>query len=160
MPPLFTQLLADRLNGTTSLTVREATDGALVQTGDVWIAPGNFHMTLARQGIDLVLKLNQDPPVNSCRPSVDVLFASVAEVMGSRALGVVLTGMGRDGRDGAAAMKATGARIFAQDEESCVVYGMPRAIVEANLADAVLPLEAIPREINSSCRELSVSLKT
>ena len=87
--------------------VRIETQGAVVRTGEVWIAPGNFHMTLARQGCELVLKLNQNAPVNSCRPSVDVLFNSVAEVIGAASLGVVLTGMGRDGRDGSAAMKAS-----------------------------------------------------
>ncbi len=151
MPPLFTQLLAERLNASTPLTVREARSGERVRPGDVWIAAGNYHMTVARQGYDLALQLNQNAPVNSCRPSVDVLFSSVAEAVGGRALGVVLTGMGRDGRDGAADMRAAGARILTQTEATCVVYGMPRAIVEANLADQILPLAEIAPAINRSC---------
>jgi len=153
MPPLFTQLLASRLDGSTALNVREARNGEVIRPGDVWIAAGNYHMTVVRKGYELELRLNQDPPVNSCRPSVDVLFSSVAEALGPRALGVVLTGMGRDGRDGASDMRTAGARILAQDEASCVVYGMPRAIIEANLADQVLPLSDVADAINRCCRE-------
>ncbi len=100
MPPVFTQLLAERLNALTSLTVREAKDGDLIQPGGVWIAPGNYHMVLMRRGVDLTVRLHQEAPVNSCRPAVDVLFNSVASVIGGRALGVVLTGMGKDGCEG------------------------------------------------------------
>ena len=152
MPPMFTKLLAERLDGMTDLSVREAVDGARLQAGDVWIAPGNYHMVVERSGTDLVIGLHQDAPVNSCRPAVDTLFASVAKVFGSRALGVVLTGMGRDGRDGAALMRSAGGRILAQDEASCVVYGMPRAVAEANLAERLVPLQDISAAINGSCR--------
>ena len=148
MPPLFTKLLADRLNETCALSVREAVDGALIEPGAVWIAPGDFHMRVVAKGPEGArIKLDQGPPENSCRPAVDVLFASVAEVFGSKVLAAVLTGMGRDGRRGAALLKAKGASIIAQDEASSVVWGMPGSVVQDGLADVVLPLDEIHREI-------------
>ncbi len=150
MPPLFTKLLADRLNETCSLKVREAVDGGLVEPGVVWVAPGDFHMRVSsRGGKELRIKLDQGPPENSCRPAVDVLFASVAEICGGRTLAAVLTGMGRDGQRGAATLKAKGAYIIAQDEASSVVWGMPGSVVQEGLADVVLPLDDIPREITA-----------
>jgi two-component system chemotaxis response regulator CheB len=147
MPPMFTGFLADRLQQQTSLKVREATEGALVEPGTILIAPGDFHMRVRRHGASLVVGLNQDAPENSCRPAVDVLFRSVAEVFGDAAVGVVLTGMGQDGLRGAETMRANGAYIIAQDEASSVVWGMPGAVVRANLADAVVGLPQIVAEV-------------
>lgn len=143
MPPVFTNHLANRLNQECPLEVREAHDGDLVEPGQVLIAPGNLHLQLQRVGAQVRVSTNQLPPENSCRPAVDVLFRSAAEIYGNRALGVILTGMGQDGLRGARELVSQGSSIFAQNEESCVVWGMPRAVVEAGLANRVLPLEKI-----------------
>jgi two-component system chemotaxis response regulator CheB len=143
MPALFTRLLAERLNTSCPLRVREASHGARVQDAGIWIAPGDYHMCVERVTGALRLSLNQAPPENSCRPSVDVLFRSVAELFQSHSLAAVLTGMGRDGQRGSAVLKSVGARVLAQDEESSVVWGMPGAVTEAGLADWVLPLDRI-----------------
>ncbi|HEY3742184.1 MAG TPA: chemotaxis response regulator protein-glutamate methylesterase [Bryobacteraceae bacterium] len=147
MPPLFTKLLADRLNDSTPLRVREAVEGAIVRPGDIWIAPGDFHMSAILRGKELRLRLDQGPPENSCRPAVDVLFASVAAAFGEKVVAVVLTGMGRDGQCGAAQLKARGSSVIVQDEASSVVWGMPGSVVHEGLADAVLPLDEIPAEV-------------
>ena len=147
MPPLFTKLLAERLNETCELRVREAVEGGVLEPGMVWVAPGDYHMRIVNRGKEHRIKLDQGPPENSCRPAVDVLFASAAEVFGSRTVGAVLTGMGRDGQRGSALLKAQGACIIAQDEASSVVWGMPGSVVQEGLADVILPLDDIPGEI-------------
>jgi two-component system chemotaxis response regulator CheB len=144
MPPVFTTLLADRLNRTTAVTVVEAADGTLLRPGTVYIAPGDRHLEVAKDTAGRpVTRLTQAPPENYCRPAVDVLFRSVAAHYGAAAFGVVMTGMGSDGKIGAAALRAAGSRILAQDEASSVVWGMPGAVVSAGLADSVLPLNQI-----------------
>src|SRR5579863_38451 len=147
MPPLFTHLLADRLNAQSSLAVHEAEAGRTLEPGHVWIARGDYHMTLARKGTVVTLNLNQDPPENSCRPAVDVLFRSVAQVYGGNVLGVVMTGMGADGARGAAHISEAGGQIVVQDEASSVVWGMPGAVVSAGLADKICPLPDISQEV-------------
>lgn len=147
MPPTFTKLLAERLDRAAALTVVEASAGMPLRADEVYIAPGDFHMVVKRSGASIVIGLNQNPPENSCRPAADVLFRSVADTYGPRALAVVLTGMGSDGLLGAQAMRARGARILAQDEESSVVWGMPGYVARAGIADAVLPLGQIGAEI-------------
>ncbi len=147
MPPLFTRILADRLSSQSPLTVREAVSEEQLEPGTVLIAPGNFHLALRRDGERVLTVLTQAPPENSCRPAVDVLFRSVAEVYGDRALGLVLTGMGHDGLQGAEVMRRAGSRLLAQDEATSVVWGMPGAIVGAGLAERVLPLAGIPAEL-------------
>jgi two-component system chemotaxis response regulator CheB len=147
MPPLFTRLLAERLNSTCQLPVGEATQGNMVEPGKVLIAPGDFHMKLASNGGGVRILLDQAPRQNSCRPAVDALFASAGEVYGGAVLAVVLTGMGQDGLHGVEILKAQGARVIAQDEGSSVVWGMPGAVVNAGLADSVLPLEDVVPEI-------------
>jgi two-component system chemotaxis response regulator CheB len=147
MPPKFTRLLADRLDKICSLRVREAGNGTVLEKGSIWLAPGDYHMTVQRQGARDVLLLNQDPPENSCRPSVDVLFRSVAQVYGRRTLGVVLTGMGQDGMEGCKAIKQVGGSVIAQNQSTSVVWGMPRAVAENGLADAVVPLDFISNRI-------------
>ena len=147
MPPIFTRLLAERLQSLTKLRVREAAEGMLVEGGNVYIAPGDYHMMVAKKGTAHVIKLNQAEPENSCRPAVDVLFRSVADVYGGGAMGVILTGMGQDGLRGIERLRAVGSYIVAQDEASSVVWGMPGAVVNAGLADSVVDLRCVVPEI-------------
>ncbi|MFO0569035.1 MAG: chemotaxis response regulator protein-glutamate methylesterase [Polyangiaceae bacterium] len=147
MPPVFTRLLAERLSARCPLDVKEGFDGAEVVAGTAWIAPGDFHMTVRREGTRVFLATNQEPPENSCRPAVDVLFRSVASVYGPRALGVVLTGMGQDGLRGSESMHDAGAQILAQDEASSVVWGMPGFVARSGMCEAVLPLSQVAGEI-------------
>lgn len=143
MPPMFTKLLAERLQSMTALQVCEASDGGLVKSGQVLIAPGDFHMKLRRSGRSVMTELSRTPPENSCRPAVDVLFRSAAEVWGGSVIATILTGMGQDGLRGVEALYTQGAFVIAQDEQSSVVWGMPGYITRAGLADAVLPLTEI-----------------
>lgn len=152
MPPVFTGLLAKRLDSLSHLTVLEAEHGMDVRPGHVYVAPGDHHMVTVRRGETVVIHLNQEPPENSCRPAVDPMFRSVARVYGARALGVILTGMGQDGLVGAQWLREAGAEVFVQDAASSVVWGMPGAVAEAGLADAVLPLEDLPAAIHSRFR--------
>jgi two-component system chemotaxis response regulator CheB len=147
MPPLFTRLLAERLNNTCNLRVEEAAQGSKVEPGKILIAPGDFHMKIASSEAGVSVHLDQSPRLNSCRPAVDALFASAGEVYGGAVLAVILTGMGQDGLRGSEILKAQGATVLAQDEASCVVWGMPGAVVNAGLADRVLPLEEVVPEI-------------
>jgi len=147
MPPMFTRLLAERLNAQSPLAVREATAGMSVTPGTVTIAPGDFHMVLERHGTDVRVMLNQAPPENSCRPAVDPLFRSAVALYGARALGVILTGMGQDGLRGCEGIREARGGVLAQDEASSVVWGMPGFVVRAGLADKVLPLPDIAGEI-------------
>ena len=147
MPPLFTRHLADGLSTQCALRVLEATHGAALEPGPVWIAPGDHHMTVGRDGVALRLWLDQGPSENACRPSVNPLFRSVAEVFGHGSLGVVLTGMGQDGLEGASRIRAARGQVIVQDEASSVVWGMPGAIARAGFADKVLPLDDIAGEI-------------
>ncbi|HVA25949.1 MAG TPA: chemotaxis response regulator protein-glutamate methylesterase [Chloroflexota bacterium] len=144
MPAGFTKALADRLNGLSQLTVREAVAGELVQNGTALVAPGDFHMAVDGSGH---VVLNQSPPVHSVRPAADVLLASVAKTYGRLALGVVLTGMGHDGAAGATDVKRAGGQVIVQDEASSVVYGMAASVVEAGSADAIVPLTHIASRI-------------
>ena len=139
MPAEFTPHLAERLARESNLPVREAQEGATLLPGEAWIAPGGRHTVIERGLPAATLHLTDDPPVNSCRPSVDVLFQSVAPVYGKRALGVVMTGMGEDGLVGGRQLKAAGSSLLAQDEASSVVWGMAGAVANARLAEAVLP---------------------
>jgi two-component system, chemotaxis family, protein-glutamate methylesterase/glutaminase len=143
MPPVFTRLLGQRIDATAALRVREAADGDVLEPGLVLIAPGDFHMTFRRGAATVTARLDQSDPVNFCRPAVDVMFASLAEVFGGNVLAVMLTGMGHDGRDGTAALKQRGAVVVAQDEASSVVWGMPGAVVTAGLADAVVTIDQV-----------------
>jgi two-component system chemotaxis response regulator CheB len=147
MPPLFTRLLADRLNALGRLQVQEGKEGQKLQRGQVWIAPGDYHMTVARKAGEFVLSLNHDPQENSCRPAVDVLFRSVAQSYGANALAVVLTGMGADGTRGSAAIREAGGEVVVQDEASSVVWGMPGNVVAASLADHIYPLDGMGPEV-------------
>lgn len=143
MPPLFTRLFAARLDRSSSLHVVEAVDGQLVECGHIIVAPGDQHLTVRRQGTDVRVRLTNDPPENYCRPSVDVLFRSAAALYGAGVVACVLTGMGRDGAQGAERVRAAGGRIIVQDEASSVVWGMPGAVVAAGVATDVVPLQQI-----------------
>jgi two-component system, chemotaxis family, protein-glutamate methylesterase/glutaminase len=147
MPPMFTALLADRLASRCALRVVEAAAAQPLEPGTVYLAPGGQHMTVERHGAKAWLALNDDPPENSCRPAVDVLFRSVAREFGAHTLGVVLTGMGRDGLLGSEVICAAGGRVIVQDEATSVVWGMPGVVAEAELAEAALPLDQIAGEI-------------
>jgi two-component system, chemotaxis family, protein-glutamate methylesterase/glutaminase len=140
MPPTFTRLLAQRLDGRSALEVREAQDGDAVRPGQVLLAPGDFHLRLQRLGDQVVARLDQGTPENFCRPSVDVLFRSAAQAYGARCLAVVLTGMGADGARGAADIVAAGGDVVVQDQATSVVWGMPGAVAQAGLASQLLPL--------------------
>ena len=147
MPPMFTRLLAERLQTRSKFQVVEAAEGMLVEPRKAYIAPGNYHMRLARDGSQIRIALDQAPPENSCRPAVDVMFRSVCEIYGGAVVGAILTGMGQDGLRGVEHLKAEGAYIIAQDNDSSVVWGMPGVIVNAGLADAVRDLKSVVPEI-------------
>src|SRR5205823_1853330 len=147
MPPVFTKMFAERLDRTVPMHVVEAVADMPIQAGTVYIAPGDLHMEVARSGATVVTRLHDGPPENFCRPAVDVLFRSVARAYGGNALAVVLTGMGQDGRRGAEELHRLGAEIVAQDEATSVVWGMPGAVAQAGLADAVLPLPEIANHL-------------
>lgn len=148
MPPMFTRLLAERLEVISPVRVREGEAGALVRPGEAWVAPGGFHLEVERTSTGVLLRLHNGPPENSCCPAVDVLFRSVARVYGPRVLSIVLTGMGQDGLRGCECVREAGGQVIVQDEASSVVWGMPRAVTEAGLADQILPLSEIAGEIN------------
>jgi two-component system chemotaxis response regulator CheB len=147
MPPLFTRMLAARLNTQSQIRVSEAEQSRALEPGQVWIAPGDYHLTVARKGQGTILELNQDPPENSCRPAVDVLFRSVARTYGANVLAVVMTGMGSDGARGAGHIREAGGEVFVQDEASSVVWGMPGAVVHSGCANKICPLREISEEI-------------
>jgi two-component system chemotaxis response regulator CheB len=147
MPPLFTKLLAERLSAHSHFRVREASAGETLQPGVAWIAPGDHHMEVQRAGAAIRVRIHQGPHENSCRPAVDPLFRSVADVFGCHALAIVLTGMGQDGLRGCEAIHDAGGQIVVQDEATSVVWGMPGAVAQAGLADSVLPLDQLPAEL-------------
>lgn len=147
MPPVFTKSLADDLNRRCALTVSEANHGQQLMPGHVLIAPGGKQMKVAKEDERIIVQITDDPPENSCRPSVDYLFRSVTEIYQGNAIGVIMTGMGSDGTMGCREMKRHGAAIIAQDEASCVVFGMPKCPVEEGIADVVAPLDSIAVEI-------------
>ncbi|MEH6355420.1 MAG: chemotaxis response regulator protein-glutamate methylesterase [Marinobacter sp.] len=156
MPPGFTRSFAERLDRLCRLRVSEAKDRERILPGYVYIAPGGQHLLVERSGADLICRLSDGEPVSRHKPSVDVLFGSVASVCGSSATGVILTGMGKDGADGLVGMHDRGARTFAQDEKSCVVFGMPRVAIEAGAVDTVASLDDLPElivdHLKSVCR--------
>ncbi len=148
MPPTFTRLLAERLDTKAALHVVEASEPMALEPGNVYLAPGGEHLVLRRQGARVWTALDNGPPEHSCRPAVDKLFRSVADLYGASALAVVLTGMGQDGLLGTEAICERGGRAIVQDEESSVVWGMPGFVARAGLAEQILPLDAIAPEIS------------
>ena len=155
IPAYFSKALAERLSPQCAFEVREAAEGDLLTPGLALLAPGDFHMTLNFVGNGYRVSLNQKPPVHHCRPAVDVLFRSVAECPGARIVSVILTGMGCDGALGMKGQKAVGAKTIAQDQATCVVYGMPRAAAELGVVDQVLPLSKIAGAIVEAAHALA-----
>jgi two-component system, chemotaxis family, protein-glutamate methylesterase/glutaminase len=152
MPPGFTKSFADRLNSLCKMHVKEAENGERVLPGHVYIAPGGHHLALGRSGANYVVEIDDGPPVNRHRPSVEVLFRSVARHAGRNAIGVMLTGMGRDGADAMKELRDAGAYNIGQDEASCVVYGMPREAAAVGAVHEVLPLQKIGAQILAHLR--------
>jgi two-component system chemotaxis response regulator CheB len=147
MPEQFTRSFAQRLNGLCKISVKEAESGERVLPGHAYIAPGNMHLLLKRSGAQYIAELNQGPLVNRHRPSVDVLFRSAANVADGNSLGVILTGMGKDGAQGLLEMRSAGAHTIAQDEASCVIFGMPKEAIAMGGVEDVAPLSEIPRRM-------------
>jgi two-component system chemotaxis response regulator CheB len=147
IPATFSRLMAQHLDQLCRFTVREATDGEELRPGLCLIAPGDFHLLLEKGPRGYRVRLTQTPPLNYCRPSVDLLFRSAAEVAGRNAVAAILTGMGADGARGLLALRSSGAHTFAEHEESCVVYGMPQAAIKLNAATEVHPLSKLPQAI-------------
>ncbi|MBU0593196.1 MAG: chemotaxis response regulator protein-glutamate methylesterase [Gammaproteobacteria bacterium] len=147
MPEAFTLSFANRLDSLCKISVKEAQQGDRVLPGHAYIAPGHSHLLLKRSGANYICELNQGPPVNRHRPSVDVLFRSAANCAGKNVIGVILTGMGKDGAAGMLEMKQAGAYNFAQDEASCVVFGMPREAIALGGVDEVLPLQEMAPKV-------------
>lgn len=155
MPEVFTRAFANRLNGECAIAVKEAEDGDKLEPGQAFVAPGNLHIMVDRRGHGLAIRLADGPLVSRHRPSADVLFRSVAISAGAKAVGVILTGMGDDGAQGMLEMKEAGAATLAQDEASCVVFGMPREAISRGAVDAVIPLEKIAAEALSRAAAVS-----
>jgi len=149
MPATFTAILAEHIAKSSGWPCTEAADGMPLQAGHIYIAPGNFHMTVEKSGAGMVIRTNQEPPENFCRPSVDPMLRSLAAEFGGAVLTVILTGMGHDGRDGAKVIVEAGGTILAQDEASSVVWGMPGAVATAGLCEAVLPLKDLGQHVMS-----------
>ncbi|HUG62343.1 MAG TPA: chemotaxis response regulator protein-glutamate methylesterase [Methylomirabilota bacterium] len=147
MPPTFTAILAEHLSKAAGRPAAEGKDGEALAPGRIYVAPGGRHMSLAKQGADVVIRLTDGPPVNFCKPSVDPLFRSVAEIYGGACLAVVLTGMGADGAEGVREIGQAGGSVIAQDEESSVVWGMPGAAAQTGQCSDVLPLTEIGRKV-------------
>lgn len=150
MPPGFTKSLSERLNSLSALTVKEAEHNDVIRPGMVFIAPGNYHMTVEREGNNKVVKLNQDPPIGGHRPAVDPMMESVAKIYGGRTVGVILTGMGHDGAKGIQAIKKQQGYTIAEDQSTAVVFGMPKSAIELGVVDKVVPLSSIAAEIIKS----------
>jgi two-component system chemotaxis response regulator CheB len=150
MPPKFTKSLADRLNGISALEVKEGENNEKIKNGVVYIAPGGFHMGIRMNSHENMLSITPEPADTLHRPSVDVMLDSVLQVFGKHTLGVIMTGMGKDGLEGIRKLKGLGGYCLCQDEASCIVYGMPRSVVEAGFADVIAPLDKIAEVINKA----------
>lgn len=143
MPATFTRILAEHIERAANVKCAEAIDGEVVKPGRIYVAPGDYHMVISRRNTDLVVNLNQEPPINFCRPSVDPMFNSASDVFGNSLIAVMLTGMGHDGLDGSKKLVSNGGRLIAQDEQSSVVWGMPGAVAQAGLCEEVKPLHEL-----------------
>lgn len=148
MPATFTAILAEHITRASGRPAHEGTDGEALKAGRIYVAPGGFHMVLEKSGKDVVIRIDDSPPVNFCKPAVDPLFRSVADLYGSGTLAMVLTGMGSDGANGARAISAAGGSVIAQDEETSVVWGMPGAVVAAGACADILPIGDMGRKVS------------
>jgi two-component system chemotaxis response regulator CheB len=147
MPPSFTTILANHLARASGRPAQEASNGQIVKAGNIYLAPGGFHMRVVRHGTNIVIALDNGPQINFCRPAVDPLFTSASEVWRAETLAVILTGMGSDGTHGGKDIVAAGGNVIAQDEASSVVWGMPGAAAHAGICAAVLPLNRIAQKV-------------
>ncbi len=147
MPAGFTRSMAERLNWLTKIDIKEAEDGDIIKAGHGYIAPGDYHMLVEMKNDDVVIRLNTAPKVNRVRPSITVMMDSVVKIFGARTIGVLLTGMGQDGVEGMRNIKNAGGITLAEDKSTCVVYGMPRAAIEAGIIDKVIPISHMGLEI-------------
>jgi two-component system chemotaxis response regulator CheB len=145
MPEIFTRSFAERLDRICRITVKEGIHGEIVSPGKAFIAPGNRHIMVVKTGARYSIEINDGPLINRHRPSVDVLFRSAANCAGPNAMGIIMTGMGDDGAQGLLEMKEAGAHTIAQDEDTCVVFGMPRVAINMNAASTILPLHEIAK---------------
>ncbi|MAO55852.1 MAG: chemotaxis response regulator protein-glutamate methylesterase [Rhodospirillaceae bacterium] len=152
MPATFTTILAEHIAKASGWPCTEAKDGEALQSGHIYVAPGNYHMTVEKSGAGMVVRTNQDPPENFCRPAVDPMLRSLAREFGGAVLAVILTGMGHDGRDGGKAVVEAGGTVVAQDEATSVVWGMPGAVATAGLCEAVLPLNDLGPHVMNKLR--------
>jgi two-component system chemotaxis response regulator CheB len=153
MPPTFTKSFAARLDSLCDMRVKEAEDGERILPGSAYIAPGDKHLTIVKSGADYRIRLDDGPLVSGHKPSVDVMFNSLAKVVGANTIATILTGMGKDGAQGMVNLKAKGAITMAQDEASCVVYGMPKAAVDMGGTDAVHPLDQMSKALTKAVEE-------
>ena len=156
MPEAFTKSFAERLDKLCKISVKEAESGDRILPGHAFIAPGHSHLLVKRSGANYVCELSSGPPVNRHRPSVDVLFRSAANNVGKNAIGVILTGMGKDGAQGMLEMKQAGAYNFSQDEASCVVFGMPKEAIQAGGVDEIIPLRDMATRVMAYLGSLGV----
>lgn len=147
MPPVFTACLASNISTSSGIICAEGKDGEIVRAGHVYLAPGGYHMVIKSEKGQVVVRLNQAPQVNSCRPAADPMFASLSEIYGAGLMAIVLTGMGRDGCDGAKAVASKGGTVISQNAANCVVYGMPKAVAEAGIGSLVLSLDEIATQL-------------
>ncbi|KLN59039.1 chemotaxis protein CheY [Kiloniella spongiae] len=150
MPATFTALLAEHISRVSSMPSKEGEEGEILKGGHIYLAPGGYHMVFEKQGVNTVVRLNQEPPENFCRPAVDPMLRSLSKIYGSRLLVLILTGMGSDGLRGSEVVTAAGGSVIAQDEQTSVVWGMPGAVATAGLCSAVLPI----KEMASNVRQL------
>jgi two-component system chemotaxis response regulator CheB len=155
MPAVFTESFANRLNQFCAVTVTQAKDGERVLPGHVYIAPGGLHLELARSGANYVCRVHEQPPVSGHRPSVDVLFRSIAHAAGANAVGIILTGMGKDGASGLLEMRHAGASTIGQDEATCVVYGMPKAAHDCGATEIEMPINKIAGQVLHHCAAIA-----
>jgi len=160
MPPYFTKRLAEHLNSISNIEVKEAANNDVLKNGTAYIAPGNYHMIVKKEFNDSIkVEIFNGPKINNVRPSADPLFESVAKVFGRNSIAVVLTGIGNDGAEGVKSIKSVGGYVIAQDEETSVVFGMPKAAIETGCVDTVLPLHKIGEEVEKIVRLRYLSLK-
>ena len=152
MPPVFTAALADQISQISHRLCVEGMDGQMPQPGVAYLAPGGYHMVLTQRAGKTVIRLTQDPPVNSCRPSADPMFASISQIYGENVLAVVLTGIGNDGAQGAKVIQTAGGSVIAQDQETSAVYGMPRSVAELGVCEAILPIGRIAPYVVDRCK--------
>ena len=151
MPATFTKILAEHLTQQTGIPAHEGEEGMVVQKGNVYVAPGGKHMLFEKQGMQLKIKLNDGPQENFCKPAVDPMMRSLVDTYGNKVLGLILTGMGRDGAKGSQYLVDKGGRVIAQDEETSVVWGMPRAVAEAGICSEILPIQNIGSWVKKAC---------